>query len=169
MFKEALSEIKRLSLHIHVKRLKKLFRLSIVGLFLGFALVGVDMTWQNVQFEHVNNNIWTQRSILTLIGLLIVSISGIIYFGVIMTVAWRTNNPHRFFTAMGRFGGFFGGFGGVGYWRWRIINGRWSIINWRWRYKMDFHMARFLSPVWILLFCVLFFSTLLKFIGRLLQ
>lgn len=158
MFKEALSEIKRLSLHIRVKRLKKIFRLSIVGLLLGSALIGIDMTWQNAQFEHVNDNIWTQRSIPILIGLLIVSISGIIYFGIIMAVAWRTNNPHRFFTTMDRFGGFGD-----------VRNRRWSILNPRWSYIMDFQMARFLPPVWILLFCVLFFSTLLKLIGRLLQ
>lgn len=145
-------EVKKLSFHVYVKRLKKPFRFSIVGFLLGFGLVVVgDMTRQNAPLEQVGNGFWAQQSILTSIGFLLISVSGIVYFGIIMTLAWRTNNPYLYSKIMRRL----------------VIIGHIGYPGWS--DKRNFQMARFLPLFCILFLCVLFFSALLKLIGRLLQ
>jgi hypothetical protein len=130
-------EVKRLSFHVYVKRLKKPFRLSMVGFLLGFSLVIVgDMTRQNASLEQVGNGFWAPQSILTSIGFLLLSVSGIIYFGIIMILAWRTNNPYLYSKVMRRL----------------VIIGGYP----RWSDKTNLRMAGFLPLMCVLLFCVLF-------------
>lgn len=150
MSENPLPEVMKVSVHIYAKRLKKPFRLSIVGFLLGFGLVVIgDMTRQNAPLEQVGNGFWAQQSILTSIGFLL--ISGIVYFGIIMNLAWRSNNPYLYSKIMRRL----------------VIIGHIGYPGWS--DKRNFQMARFLPLFCILFLCVLFFPTLLKLIGRLLQ
>ncbi|MBX3060000.1 MAG: hypothetical protein KF770_26390 [Anaerolineae bacterium] len=133
-----------------VDRFKKPFRLSILGWFLGFGLMVLgDTAGQNASIDHVGNSGWVQQSILTSIGFLMLSISGIVFCGITMIIAWRSNDPDFYFTVMRRL---------VGNMRNPFVS---DVTN--------LQMARFLPLAGILIFGIVFFSGLLSLTAWLLH
>ncbi|HRQ41754.1 MAG TPA: hypothetical protein PLD25_27855 [Chloroflexota bacterium] len=108
-----------------------------------------DMARQNVPYDHVGNSGWVQQSVLTSIGFLMLGISGIVFCGITMTLAWRTNDPDFYFAVMRRL---------VGDMRNPFMSD-----------EANLQMARFLPLGGILILCLFLFAGFLSLMAWLLH